>query len=66
VSGFSFPVEHTRAFFDLGQAFERANDPRQACIAYGHVLSRWRDARPRSVTADLARKRTAALRCGGE
>jgi eukaryotic-like serine/threonine-protein kinase len=63
VSGFAFPVEHTRAFFDLGQALERTNDPKQACAAYGHVLARWRDAQPRSVTADAARKRIAALRC---
>ena len=63
VSGFAFPVEHTRAFFDLGQALERANDPKQACVAYGHVLARWGDAQPRSVTAEAARRRLTALRC---
>jgi len=63
VSGFSFPVEQTRAFFDLGQALERANDPKQACVAYAHVVSRWGNAQPRSVTADAARKRMTALRC---
>jgi hypothetical protein len=63
VSGFAFPVEHTRAFLDLGHALERANDPKQACIAYRHVIMRWGDAQPRSVTAEAASKRITALRC---
>ena len=63
VSGFAFPVEHTRAFFDLGHALERANDPKQACTAYRHVIMRWGDAQPRSVTAEAASKRITALRC---
>ena len=63
VSGFAFPVEQTRAFLDLGQALERASDPKAACVAYGHVVSRWGEAKPRSVTADAARSRIVALRC---
>ena len=57
------PYEHTQAQFALGQALERG-DPVAACAAYGVVVDRWGRAKPRSTTADAARKRMAALGCG--
>jgi serine/threonine-protein kinase len=59
-----FPIEHTRAHDWLGRAREEAHDSAGACAAYRVVLERWGHARPRSVTADHARARSAALACG--
>ncbi|WP_218920184.1 serine/threonine-protein kinase [Chondromyces crocatus] len=59
-----FPVEHTRAHFWLGQAREAVRDRVGACAAYRLVQARWGAARPRSVTAELARDRAKALGCG--
>jgi serine/threonine-protein kinase len=47
----------------LGQALEQKGDLAGACAAYGAVLDRWGDGRPRSVTADKARARARALGC---
>jgi serine/threonine-protein kinase len=59
------PVLHTRAHDWLGQAREAAGDRAGACAAYGVVISRWGHAVPRSVTAEHARARMAALGCDG-
>jgi eukaryotic-like serine/threonine-protein kinase len=57
------PIEHTRAQLWFGQALEETGDKAGACEAYGTVLARWKDARPRSVTADRAKERVKALGC---
>jgi serine/threonine protein kinase/tetratricopeptide (TPR) repeat protein len=57
------PYEHTHALFTLGQAEEQNGDTSGACAAYASVVERWGHARPRSVTAEGARKRVAALGC---
>jgi serine/threonine-protein kinase len=59
------PVEHLRAQLWLGRAREAKGDPQGACAAYRVVVDRWGQARPRSVTAEAAAERLAALRCGG-
>jgi eukaryotic-like serine/threonine-protein kinase len=60
-----FPLEHAQAFAWLGQAREAKGDARGACAAYREVIARWGQAKPRSVTADHARARVAALACPG-
>jgi hypothetical protein len=59
-----FPVAHTQAQYWLGQALEQKNDVGGACAAYKVVLDRWGHAKPRSLTAEKARKRVTALACG--
>jgi tetratricopeptide (TPR) repeat protein len=58
-----FPIAHTRASFLLGQALETKGDTPGACAAYGVVRARWGAASPKSVTAERARARLAALGC---
>ena len=60
---FDAPLTHTRAALDLGIALEAAADTPGACAAYAKVLARWGKAKPRSVTADLARARATKLGC---
>ncbi|WP_394843653.1 protein kinase [Pendulispora brunnea] len=57
------PFPNTRAHFWLGQAKEYTGDVAGACNAYGVVLQRWGNAKPRSVTAENAKKRAHALGC---
>jgi serine/threonine protein kinase/tetratricopeptide (TPR) repeat protein len=57
------PMEHTRAHYALGLAREAKGDVDGACAAYRVVRRRWGGAHPRSITADLAAARVAALRC---
>lgn len=57
------PFEHTQVQLLLGQALGQAGRHDEACAAYGVVLSRWGNARPRSVTADRARALAAAEGC---
>jgi serine/threonine-protein kinase len=57
------PVERMRALLHLGMAREATGDRAGACEAYQRVLARWGSAKPRSVTADDARHRAAALAC---
>jgi serine/threonine-protein kinase len=57
------PIEHTRGIFFLAQAYDQKGDKARACAAYGRVLERWGAARPKSVTAERARLRVAALGC---
>jgi serine/threonine-protein kinase len=55
--------ENTLATFELGEALEEHRDKAEACAAYATVLKRWGNAKPKSVTADEAKKRSAALGC---
>ncbi|WP_394844237.1 protein kinase [Pendulispora brunnea] len=57
------PFTTTRAHLWLGQAKEEAGDTPGACAAYGEVLRRWADAKPRSITAEVAKRRRLALGC---
>jgi serine/threonine-protein kinase len=58
------PFSHTRSRLWLGQALEQKGDTLGACEAYAGVLERWGQAKPKSVTAEAARKRMDALKCG--
>jgi eukaryotic-like serine/threonine-protein kinase len=58
------PFVHMRATLDLGTALEAKGDKAGACGAYEKILDRWGKAKPRSVTADMARERVKALKCG--
>jgi tRNA A-37 threonylcarbamoyl transferase component Bud32/tetratricopeptide (TPR) repeat protein len=60
---FTSTIDHLRAARDLGIALAQKGETTAACEAYGVVLSRWGQARPRSVTADDARARARALGC---
>jgi serine/threonine-protein kinase len=46
----------------MGDALE---DRDRACEAYGRVLDRWKDAKPRSVSVEKARTRARARGCKG-
>jgi hypothetical protein len=61
--GLGEPWAYVEAYEELGQALEALNDPAGACRAYAAVLTRWGNARPRSSSAEEARKRMAALHC---
>lgn len=56
-------VIHARA--ELARLLEQRGDTPGACAAWRSVLDRWGAAVLRSVTAEEARERTAALGCGG-
>ena len=58
------PFAIPRARYFLGLAREQTSDVAGACQAYQKVLAIWGSAKPRSVTAELARARVAALHCG--
>jgi serine/threonine-protein kinase len=58
-----YPIENTQGHFMLGEAYERKSDAAAACRAYVVVDDRWGLAKPRSVTAEKARARIAALHC---
>jgi len=60
---FDAPLAHTRAALDLGATLEATGDKAGACEAYGKVLARWGQAKPRSVTSNAARARAAKLGC---
>jgi serine/threonine-protein kinase len=47
----------------LARALEEKGEIKDACASYRVVLQRWGKARPKSVSADLARKRVEALKC---
>ncbi|WP_437678326.1 protein kinase domain-containing protein [Sorangium sp. So ce131] len=55
------PFTMVQAHRYLGQALEASGDTAGAAEAYGAVVARWGRARPRSITADEARARLAAL-----
>jgi serine/threonine protein kinase/tetratricopeptide (TPR) repeat protein len=60
------PFTTVRSHLWLGEALEKTvpTDTPGACAAYGFVVAHWGEAKPRSVTAELARKRAMALGCG--
>ena len=60
---FTAPVDYMHAHLWLGQALEAKGDKGGACEAYGVILSRWKNAKPRSVTLDKAKERSRALGC---
>ena len=57
------PLEHTQAHLHFAQALEKTQDVAGACAEYQIVLDRWGAAKPKSVSADLARARRSALGC---
>jgi eukaryotic-like serine/threonine-protein kinase len=58
------PAEIMHATLGVGEALEQKKDNAGACDAYSKILAQWGAAKPRSVTADEARKRAKALGCG--
>jgi serine/threonine protein kinase/tetratricopeptide (TPR) repeat protein len=61
--GTDYPFAVTRARLWLGRALEETGDKGGACGAYAAVSARWGRARPRSVSAEEARARSAGLHC---
>jgi hypothetical protein len=61
--GLQEPWAFVQSQLELGQALEAVSDVKSACAAYSDVLMRWGSALPRSMSADLARKRMSALNC---
>ena len=57
------PIPLTRAFYFLGTSLEATGDHDGACAAYAKVIERWGNAKPRSVTAEAAKKHSTALQC---
>ena len=62
-NGLEGPLTFVRAAIPLGQALEKTDDRAGACRAYQSVLDRWGKAKPRSVTAEEARRRSKSLGC---
>ncbi|WP_394821384.1 protein kinase domain-containing protein [Pendulispora albinea] len=58
-----FPFLNVRSHLWLGMAKEKLADVAGACAAYGFVIDRWGAARPESVTARDAKRRSRALGC---
>jgi serine/threonine-protein kinase len=60
------PFTTVRSHLWLGEALEKTEpkDVAGACQAYAFVARHWGDAKPRSVTAEAARRRATALGCG--
>jgi hypothetical protein len=56
------PFVTTIAALYLGMALEGRGDVAGAKAAYGTVLGRWGQAKPKSMTAEMARKRLATLK----
>ena len=56
-------LNHMHAQLLLGEALEARGDKGGACHAYGVVQSRWKEAKPRSVTLEKAKERAHALGC---
>ncbi len=55
--------QRPRAALALAEMHERRGERDRACARYADVLARWGGARPRSVTAERARERRAAIGC---
>ena len=60
---FDSTLDYIHAALDLGRALELKGDVTGACNSYQRVLARWGKAKPRSVSAEAARARAAALKC---
>ncbi len=54
---------YMRSHLWLGQALEARGDKAGACEAYGVVTTRWKNAKPRSITLEKAKERARALAC---
>lgn len=61
--GLVFPFEYMHAHLWLGEALEAKGDKEGACAAYRFVRDRWGHAKPRSVSAEEAKRRSTALAC---
>ncbi len=59
----SRPFDLPRAHLHLGLAREQKGDIPAACAEYAAVLAQWGSAKPRSLTAEDARKRATGLGC---
>ncbi len=60
-----FRVEPIASSLWLGEVREEAGDKAGACAAYAFVVARWEHATPKSLSADEAKRRRAALGCKG-
>jgi hypothetical protein len=60
---FDAPRDVRRASYFLGLAYEAKGDKTAACKSYADLLAHWGNAKPKSVTADLARARFSELKC---
>ena len=60
---FGDQLENIRSWFFLGEARAAKGDREGACAAYGKQLDHSGAARPRSLTAEKARRRQRELRC---
>jgi hypothetical protein len=54
-----------RGHAELAQAYAAKGDKAHACAELRWVTDTWGDAKPRSVTAQAARRSAATLGCGG-
>lgn len=59
-----YGLDHVHATLALGEARTVKGDQAGACAAYAEVVSRWGQARPRSLSAERARAGLEALGCG--
>ncbi len=57
------PTDVARAQLMLGDALSARGDVSGACAAYGSVVERWGSAKPRSVSAEIAKKSMGRLPC---
>jgi serine/threonine-protein kinase len=55
-----------RAHAELAQAYTAKGDKAHACEQLRWVIGTWGDAKPRSVTAEAARKSAGGLGCGNQ
>ena len=63
---FDAPRDVRRASYFLGLTYEAKGDVAAACKSYADLLAHWGNAKPKSVTADLARARVSALKCAAQ
>jgi serine/threonine-protein kinase len=57
------PFPFVRSQLGLGEALAKSGDTSGACAAWGALIARWGDAKPRSTTASAARARSKELGC---
>jgi hypothetical protein len=58
-----YPVRHAHAGLWLADAYTRKSRKADACAVYGKLVTKWKDAKPRSITVDAARLRMKQLGC---
>jgi tetratricopeptide (TPR) repeat protein len=56
-------LDYFHAHLLLGQALEATHDTAGACRAYAVIQTRWKDAKPRSITLETANEHAHALNC---